>query len=82
MGSSNLLDGRPAPVSQIGWFPEALLDVRCAGACGKTNRLHIGRLVRRHHIDPMTRIHAIGPRLRCATCGGAGQVTGVSGWKR
>lgn len=81
MGSSNLLDGRPAPVSQIGWFPDALLEVRCA-ACRKTNRLHIGRLVRRYHLDPTMRIHQVGERLRCMTCGGAGAVTGVSGWRR
>jgi hypothetical protein len=81
MGSSNLLDGRPAPVSQLGWFPDALLEVRCLG-CGKANRLHIGRLVARYRIDLTTRIHEVGPRLRCATCGGAGRVMGVSGWRR
>lgn len=80
MGSSNLLDGRPAPMSQIGWFPDAQLEVRCV-VCGKGNQLHIGRLVRRHQLDPMMRILEVGPRLRCATCGGAGQVMGVSGWR-
>jgi len=81
MGSSNLLDGRPAPISQIGWFPNALLEVRCV-ACGKGNQLHIGRLVRQHRLDPMMRIHEVGPRLRCVTCGGAGRVMGVLGWRR
>lgn len=81
MGSSNLLDGRPAPVSQLGWFPEALLEVKCL-ACGKGNRLHIGQLVRRYRLHPMMRIHEVGPRLRCATCGGAGRLMGVSGWRR
>lgn len=80
MGSSNLLDGRPAPVSRIGWFPDATLAVACE-ACGKTNRLHIGRMVARHRIDPETRIHQVATRLRCVTCGGHGRVTGVAGWR-
>lgn len=81
MGGSNLLDGRPAPISPVGWFARALLGVRCL-ACGKTNALHIGMMVQRYRLPPSTRIHAIGPRLRCATCGGPGKITGVSGWRR
>jgi len=80
MGSSNLLDGRPAPVAQIGQFCGCLMVVACS-RCGKRNRLHIGRMIDRHRLDPSTRFHRLADRLRCATCGGEGQITGVEGWR-
>ena len=81
MGSSNLLDGRPAPVSEVGWFVDSTLEVRCQ-RCNKGNHLQIAAMMRRHKINPRTRIYEVGERLRCATCNGPGTIMGVRGWKR
>ena len=81
MGSSNVLDGRPTPVSDIHSFRDYVLRVRCP-ACRRTGDLSIEELVTVMRIPRPTPIYRVGERLRCNDCGARGQVLGVVGWRR
>jgi hypothetical protein len=80
---SNVLDGRPTPVSPLWTLQGLRLDIRCT--CGRRVEMPVDLLLKMRDCTYDTKVHHIAQRLVCqppAGCGARPGVHGVVGWKR